>query len=488
MGKTPESFGFRRECGKLQASLPKGAMICMRGPDKGNELVKLARLREAAALMKIALPLIMAYLADILTVVIAKAVIGKLGFHELAAAGVAADVSIQMAIVLMGFFSVVGVVISEAIGARRRQDILPALLQGLGIAAVLGAVLTVIVMNIGPVLRFAGQDEAVIALAGPFASRFCWAMLPIILFSVLRSLAAALMRTGAVMAITVVNAFLTYGLMQGLVHGGFGLPALGLEGAGIAWAMAAWFKALALAAVTVWLIAGEKLPPADPGAFVRLFRLGHLVRLGLPVAGIVALESGLFAAVSLLSGWLGAEALAAYQMVMGWISVPFIVSLGLAEAAMVRVSFWMGAEDAAAARRAGNLGMAIGVAIPFALIVIPLAAPQLITRIFLDATDPGYPAIAALVARLLVIAAIFQVFDGLQAIASHALRGLRDAAMPLVIAGIGYWIVGLGSAYALAFTFGWGVVGLWWGLALGLIFTGSLLALRFERLARARLA
>ena len=110
--------------------------------------------------------------------------------------------------------------------------------------------------------------------------------------------------------------------------------------------------------------------------------------------------------------------------------------------------------------------------------------PQVITRLFLDPADPGYVEIAALVTRLLVIAAVFQVFDGLQAIASHALRGLRDAAMPLVIAAIGYWVIGFGSAYVFCFIFGWGSVGLWWGLALGLIFTATLLALRFERLAK----
>jgi MATE family multidrug resistance protein len=120
------------------------------------------------------------------------------------------------------------------------------------------------------------------------------------------------------------------------------------------------------------------------------------------------------------------------------------------------------------------------------LVSIPLLAPHIITRVFLDAADPGYHDIAALVASLLYIAAIFQVFDGLQALASHVLRGLRDAAMPLVIAGIGYWGIGLTASYVLAFPLGWGPHGLWWGVALGLAFTGLLLAYRFEKLASRR--
>lgn len=214
---------------------------------------------------------------------------------------------------------------------------------------------------------------------------------------------------------------------------------------------------------------------------------GPLVWLGLPVAGIVALESGLFAATSLLSGIMGTVELAAYQMVMGWIAIPFVISLGISEAAMVRVAYFVGARDPAAARQAGNLGMVVGVAVPLLLVLIPVFAPGFVSRIFLDPSDPKYAEIATLVASLLVIAAVFQVFDGLQAIASHALRGLKDAAVPLVIAGVGYWVIGLGSGYVMGFRFGWGAAGLWWGLAIGLAFTATLLAWRFELLAKRQL-
>ncbi len=231
------------------------------------------------------------------------------------------------------------------------------------------------------------------------------------------------------------------------------------------------------------LLRRERFPLIGP-VIGRLRDFLPLVRLGLPVAGIVALESGLFAATALLSGILGPVELAAYQMVMGWIAVPFVISLGISEAAMVRVAFFVGAGDPAATRQAGNLGMLIGVMVPLVLVLIPVLAPGLVTRIFLNPADPDYADIASLVAVLLVIAAVFQVFDGLQAIASHALRGLKDATMPLVIAGIGYWIIGLGSGYLLGFGLGWRAPGLWMGLAIGLAFTAILLAWRFERLAR----
>jgi MATE family multidrug resistance protein len=181
---------------------------------------------------------------------------------------------------------------------------------------------------------------------------------------------------------------------------------------------------------------------------------------------------------------MGPVELAAYQMVMGWIAIPFVISLGISEAAMVRVAYFIGADNPAAARQSGNLGMVIGVAVPLVLVLIPVFAPSVVSRIFLDPSDPRYSEIAALVAILLIIAAVFQVFDSLQVIASHALRGLRDATVPLFIAGFGYWVVGIGLAYLFGFTFGWGAPGMWAGLAIGLAFTASLLAWRFELLAK----
>jgi len=448
--------------------------------------LKPSRLLETKALLVIAMPLIFAYLADVLMIVTAKMVVGRLGAMELAAAGISTDLSYQMCIVLMGFFSVVGVLVSEALGALKRERAVPDLIRGLVLAGCLGLAATVVVLNLGAVLRFAGQDPEVIRMAEPYYRAFAFAMLPIIWFGVLRSFVAALMKTGFVLAITVITVVLNYVLMQGLVHGSFGLPRLGIEGAGIAWAVSMWFKFLCLAVYTLWLVRKQRLP-LHPGSIGGIGAFGPLVRLGLPVAGIVALESGLFAATALLSGIMGAVELASYQIVMGWIGIPFVISLGISEAAMVRVAYFTGARNQAAARQAGNLGMLIGVAVPLVLVLIPVLMPELLTRIFLDPADPQYAPIAALTAVLLVIAAVFQVFDGLQVIASHALRGLKDAAVPLVMAGIGYWLVGLGSGYMLGFKLGWGAPGLWWGLATGLAFTAILLAWRFELLAKRQL-
>lgn len=441
-----------------------------------------ARAAESALLLKIALPLIAAYLAEFAMLVTTKVVVGRLGYHELAAVGLAGGLSFEVLIVLMGLLSIIGVLVAQAEGAGRRRDAGHAVRQGLIVATALGLPATVLVWNLAPLLALTGQDPKVVELAAPYLHGLAGFVLPVLWFSVLRSFVAALARTGAVMVIAVVAVALNYVLTLGLVRGAFGLPELGVAGAGWATTLVSWIMLAALALYTY------RTPNLRGyGLFLGRLRFdptacAEIVRLGLPVAGLVLLEAGLFIAVAILSGVLGVESLAAYEVLMGWIGIPFVIALGLAEATMVRVAYGVGRDNLAAARQAGLLGMAMGVAVLGFLVVIPLGFPELIVRVFLEPGDPGFARVSALTAQLLVIAAIFQVFDGLQAIASRALRGIKDTVAPLWLAGFGYWVLGIGGGSLLTFPAGLGVVGLWWGLAIGLIVTASLLAWRFLRL------
>jgi MATE family multidrug resistance protein len=439
---------------------------------------------ESAALVRVATPLMVSYVADVLGMIISKAVIGRLGYFDLAAAGIALDLSFQIAIVIMGLFSAVGVLSAESLGARRPQDSVVALFQGLWLAVVFGVLAALTVYHLDVILHLTGQSAEIIGRAAPYYHAFSLALPALIISAVLRAFLAAMMRTGWVLAVSLFTVALQYPLIHMLVHGGAGLPAMGLWGAGLGMAIVVWLRLILLAVVVLFIARKKGLTWPAGSARRNVWDARPILSLGLPVAGIVALESGLFAATSQMSGWLGPVALAAYQMMMPWIAIPFVISLGLAEAGMVRVSYWGGAENARAARVSGNLAMIIGVGVPLLLIAVPLFAPQLITRVFLDPADPGYGDVMALVSSLLFIAAIFQVFDSLQAVASHVLRGLKDTTMPLVIAGIGYWAIGLCASYTLAFRLGYGAHGLWWGVALGLAFTGLVLAWRFESLAK----
>jgi MATE family multidrug resistance protein len=158
--------------------------------------------------------------------------------------------------------------------------------------------------------------------------------------------------------------------------------------------------------------------------------------------------------------------------------------MGIAEATMVRVAYGAGRNRLDTARQSGILGMLIGVLILVVMMIIPLGFAAYIIDIFISPSDPGFTVVSLLSIEFLTIAAIFQVFDGLQAIAARALRGVKDSVAPLWIAGFGYWVLGIGGGSWLAFWMDFGGAGLWWGLAMGLTATGLLLAYRFHQLSK----
>jgi len=441
---------------------------------------------EVRMLLVIAGPLIAAYMAEFAMILTTKAIVGRLGYRELAGVGLAGDIAMEVIVVLVGMLSVVGVLVAQAEGAGRKADAGMAARQGFIIATLVGVPATVLVWHLHSVLALTGQDPEIIKLMGPYLKPLSGAVLPVLWFFVLRTFVASLAKTGAVMVITILAVGLNYVLCLGLVEGVYGLPALGVAGAG-------WAKTIVAVIMLVALLVYAYLTPTFRG--YGLFRgrlkvdLGvcrEIFRLGVPVAGIVILEVGLFAAVSILSGVLGPVPLATYQVLIAWIGIAFMTSHGLAEAGMVRVASGAGRHGIAASRQAGLLTIGMGVAWLALLMAIPLNFPATLVQAFLAPRDPGFEAVLTLTTRLLILVAFFQIFDGLQVMASLALRGLKDTVAPLWIAALGYWVLGIGGGWLLAFPLDMGADGLWWGMAVGLTVTGSLLAWRFLLLTRSR--
>ncbi|MBX2824111.1 MAG: MATE family efflux transporter, partial [Gammaproteobacteria bacterium] len=361
--------------------------------------------------------------------------------------------------------------------------------QGLWLATLIGIPLTLLIWNLPIVLGWLGQKPVVVALATPYLQHAAFFLLPLLWFSVLRSFVSALSRANIIMFISVAAIGLNFVLTRGLVHGEFGLPALGLRGAGIAFSIVNWMMFLILA---LFVVCTREFKP------FRIFQgllqsrpnpalWREIASLGLPVAGLVSLEAGLFIAVSVLSGVFGVDALASYQILMSWVGIPFVIAFGIANATMVRVAYGLGQDRPELSRLSGILGIGSGVVLISALAFVPIVIPETIVNLFLRRDDPGYADVFALVSQLLLLVACFQVFDGLQSISSHALRGLRDTVAPLWIAALGYWVIGIGGGSVLAFKTELGVSGLWWGLAFGLIVTGTLLCRRFLKLSHFRL-
>ena len=436
---------------------------------------------EIRQFLKIALPLSAAYLAEFAMFITTKMVVGKLGYHQLAAVGIAGDLSFEILIILMGLLSVIGVLAAQAEGAGNKARVGQSVRQGMIVATLLGIPAMLLIWNLDLVLHSTRQDPVVIEYAISYLHGLSAMVLPVLWFAVFRNFVAALAKPAAIMVITVSAVLLNYLLIVWFVHGGFGLGAMGLFGAGLATSLVTWLMFISLTLHIYYKPSLRGYGIFQSGWRLHVPTCKEILHLGIPVAGLTLLEAGLFAAVAILSGIISAKTLAAYEVVMAWVGIPFVIALGMAEATMIRVAHAVGRNSILDVRRAGHLGMILGVGILTAMVIIPLGFADQIIRIFIHPADPGFSEVSRLAAQFLMIAVIFQVFDGLQAIAARALRGIRDTIAPLWIAGFGYWILGIGGGSILAFGYDMGGAGLWWGLAMGLTVTASLLCWRFNR-------
>lgn len=438
---------------------------------------------EVRALLIIAAPLAAAYLAEIAMMITDMVIVGRLGGVQLAAVGLASDLVIEILVFCFAILSIVAVLVARSIGSGEEGSGTRHLRQGLWVATALSLPAVALCWQLPSLLGLTDQDPQVLALAERYLNAVVWCVPPSLWFVVLRGFASALSRAQSVMVITVASVGLNAALCYGLVFGAAGLPELGVAGAGWATSLVSWVMFAALA----WYLARAKqfrayrvfagLGRLDPAAWRRI------LRLGLPLGGLALMEGGLFAVTAILMGVLGAAALAANQVVITVIATTFVVSMALGEAAAIRVAHGIGAGDPARAQHAGLLAIALGVLFMAAAACVLLAAPETLTALFLDLGDPANRPVVALTTGLFVIAALFQVSDGVQAISSRALRGLQDTFVPMWIAGLRYWGLGIPGGYLLGFVAGYGAAGLWWGLALGLTATAAKLTGRFVRLS-----
>lgn len=332
-------------------------------------------------------------------------------------------------------------------------------------------------------LLLLGQDAALAAAAGAYLRAMMWGLIPFCGFVVLRGFLAAMERPGPALWITGaaigVNALLDWVL----VFGAFGWPGLGVVGAGLASTLANTFM---LGGLLVLVARDRRLGRFRLlGRFWRQDpeRLREVFRIGLPISGQMLLEIGVFSAAALAMGGFGAVAVAAHAIALQVAAMTFMVPMGIGQAATARVGMLAGAGDAAGATRAGWAAILLGAGFMAAMAALLVLAARPVAWAFLDPADPHAAAAAALGAVLLTIAGIFQLADGVQAVAAGALRGLKDTRVPMLFAALGYWGLGMPIGVGLAFWGGAGPPGLWVGLASGLAIVAGLMLARWRRLS-----
>jgi MATE family multidrug resistance protein len=443
-------------------------------------------IEELRATLALALPLAGAQLAQVMMGFMAAVMLGRLGGDALAAGGLGNGLAFTVTLVFQGMLTAVNPLAAHAIGSGEEKRVGAIIAHGLLFALALSAAVIFIISHLHVLLAAIGQGPELVAATDRYLGAALWGVPAALGYTVLRAYLSAMSRTLPLMIVLVCCLILSVTLNYALILGHLGLPPLGVAGAGYASATVQWaqFSALAIYVLARRGGRGSEILRAllRPDRGVAL----PLLRLGWPIAGIFALEAGVFSTAGALAGRIGTASLAAHQVAISITGIDFMVPLAFSNAATVRVALASGAGHIAAARRAGVVALSCSAGFMVVMAMVLLFAPGPIIALYLDRTDPANAEAVTIALHLLFITALFQVFDGTQAVAAGALRGLRDTRMPLVIATVGYWIVGFGSAWTLAFPLGFGVRGLWWGLAAGLAAVAILLSLRFHSLTDGR--
>jgi MATE family multidrug resistance protein len=449
-----------------------------------------AWLLEARELLRLAVPLAATQLAQMIILATDTVMLGHYSKEALAAGALGNTVYFLVWLLGSGMPMAVSPVIAHVQGRHSgrtkpcdQREVRISVRMGLWSVAMVSLPLLAALIFTRPILLFFQQEPRLASDAALFMSGLAWGLPFALAFQVLRSFSTALSRAVPPLAVMALAILWNAGFDYALIFGHFGFPRLGLFGAGLASASSNIFSFVAMLAVCLGVPALKR--------YRILHRLRHphwpsfaeLFRLGLPIGVTMVFEVALFNGAALVMGTFGLASLAAHQIAITIPSLTFMIPLGIGLAATVRVGLATGAGDARAARRAGFT--AIGMAAVFMCMtaLVLLLWPRPIATLWLP-DIPSNADVLALAVSFLHVAAAFQLVDGIQVAASMSLRGLKDARGPMWLAGASYWLAGAPMGLLLAFHFGLQGMGIWLGLAFGLLMAALSLTARFVILSK----
>lgn len=430
-------------------------------------------------MLTLATPVVVAEIGWVAMGLVDTLMVGPLGPEAIGAVGIGSAVFMGVVIFAMGMLLGLDTLVSHAYGAGRLDECHRWLMHGTVLSLLVALPVTLLMFALSSLLGGWGLDPTVLELTRPYMDVVIWSVLPLLFYATFRRYLQGMGVVRPVM-IALVMANVTNVIVNWvLIYGKLGAPAMGVRGA-------AWATVISRVGMAAYLLGTivQRERRRRPGLFetplaIELAWMRRLLRLGVPAASQITLEVGVFAASTALAGRLTPIALAAHQIAIHIAALSFMVPLGVSSAGAVRVGHAVGRRDAAGAERAGWTALLLGTgfmaSMAAAFVLVPSALMSAFTR------DDG---VIQLGVSLLAVAAIFQLFDGIQGVATGILRGLGDTRTPMLWNLVGHWFIGLPSGYALCFALGRGVIGLWWGLSLGLIICG--VALLFVWVQRIR--
>ena len=436
-------------------------------------------LTEIRPTLTLAAPIVVGQVSQMLMGVTDSAMIGHAGTVPLAASAFANNVFTVFFVAGIGLMIPVSILVARARGARQLGEASEYLRHGITLALAYGVIETFLMVALSTQLARFGQPSEVVAIVRPFFVLLAVSITPVLVYLALRQFAEAMGHPWAPMFIMLAGVGLNAALNWVFIYGHLGVPALGLTGAGISTLVS---RTLGVGVIFLWLRRDARVRAAWPAYWFGRYsmaRFREMLHFGLPASGMLLFETTAFAFSGIMIGWLGAVPLAAHQIAISCASLAFMFPLGLSMAAGMRVSHAVGAgeRDRLRAIAFGAVGVGLAIMAVFA-VCLGLGRDAIAAWFVHD------PAVIALAGRLLVVAAFFQLVDGVQVIAAAALRGISDVKLPAVITLLAYWGVALPLGYVLGIRGTMGATGMWTGIASGLAVAAVLLTARFTRLTR----
>ena len=428
--------------------------------------------------LRLALPLILAEVGWMSMGIVDTIMVGRLPNSAVAIGATGLGQSLYHSVAIFGGGLLLGMdtFVAQAFGREDLDDARHSLVNGLILAFVLTPILMLAVSFWPALMQRFGISVELVEPMRPYLRALNWGTLPLLAYFALRRYLQAVNVAHPIMfaliSANIVNAIGNWVL----IYGHFGFRAMGIVGSGWSTCWSRVYMALCLAITLVWVEAKRTRSGWLAMARIDFGRMAALLKLGAPAATQILFEVGAFGAATAFCARLGPVPLAGHEIALNCAALTFMVPLGISSAAAVRVGQQIGRRDPAGARRAGWSAIIIGVGFMACSGTVFVSIPKLIARLF----TPN-PAVIQVGAQLLLVAAAFQLFDGLQTVATGALRGAADTRTPMLANFVAYWLMGLPLGYVLCFRLGWGALGIWIGLCGGLMIIGSALLITWHK-------
>ncbi len=438
--------------------------------------------KEIQGFLQLAIPLASAQVAQSATGFVDTVMMGRLGQESLAAGGLAALTFQMLMNAAGGVVMSVSPLVAEAYGAGRKTRVEQVARQGVWLSLILSIPMMLLIGHLDTFMGQLGQAPTTVTLANQYLDVMLWGFFPALGFAMLRGVVSGLSQARPVMMIVIGGTFFNIIGNYVLGFGKFGFPRMELAGLALSSALSLWVMFVAL---VVYMIKHKQLKSYRIFADLHRVRpriLWELVVVGVPMGVAIALEYGLFTVVTYLMGVLGTDVLAAHQIVLQTTIVIFMVPLGMSYATTARVGQWLGQQNIEGAKRAGYVSISIAAMFMLLTGIVLFTHPKQVIGLYLDIQNPENIKVLTVAVPMLTIAAIAQIFDGVQKTTMGALYGLQDTRLPMLLNLPVLWGIGLTSGYLLGFYFDFGGVGLWVGQSIGIAIAAGVFVWRFRKL------